>query len=140
MSLSTVWRDRRSQAEFTAEEEIESFFSAVQESGDRVLVQFDDKELEEDIDGKVVKRSRLAVVLSSPWLQREQLVSVLPLESKTGTLLLNLYSMKQGTYCTLFTILFSEKFSGCFYVQQVNKNTVAGLHQAAIGMDACCRP
>ena len=90
MSLSTAWRDRRSQAEFIAEEEIESFFCAVQDSGDRVLVQFDEKELEEDIDGKVVKRSRLAVVFSSPWLQREQLVSVLPLESKTGTLPLNL--------------------------------------------------
>ena len=51
-----------------------------------MLVQFDEKEFMEDIDGKVVKRSRLAVVLSSPWLQREQLVSVLPLESKTGTL------------------------------------------------------
>ena len=25
-------------------------------------------------------------------------------------------------------------------VQQVNKNTIAGLHQAAIGMAACCRP
>ena len=47
MSLSTVWRDRRSQAEFIAEEEIESFFSAVQESGDQVLVQFDKKEVEE---------------------------------------------------------------------------------------------
>ena len=93
MSLSTAWRDRRSQAEFIAEEEIESFFCAVQDSGDRVLVQFDEKELEEDIDGKVVKRSRLAVVLSSPWLQREQLVSVLPLESKTGTLPLNLINM-----------------------------------------------
>ena len=25
-------------------------------------------------------------------------------------------------------------------VQQVNKNTIAGLHQEAIGMAACCRP
>ena len=25
-------------------------------------------------------------------------------------------------------------------VQQVNKNTIAGLRRAAIGMDACCRP
>ena len=68
MSLSSTWRDRRSQAEFLAEEEIDGFFRAVQESGDRILVQFDEKELEEDIEGKVVKRSRLVVVVSSPWL------------------------------------------------------------------------
>ena len=54
MSLSTAWRDRRSQAEFIAEEEIESFFCAVQDSGDRVLVQFNEKELEVILTGILI--------------------------------------------------------------------------------------
>ena len=90
MSLSTTWRDRQSQAEAIAAEEIYSFFREVQPAGDRILVQFDEKEVEEDIAGKVVKRARLAVILSFPWLQREQLIFVIPMERKTGTLLLNL--------------------------------------------------
>ena len=112
MSLSSTWRDRRSQAEFLAEEEIDGVFRAVQESGDRILVQFDEKELEEDIEGKVVKRSRLVVVVSSPWLQREQLVSVLPLESKTGALSLNNTNMK-STFLQAKQLL--KKSSACSY-------------------------
>ena len=90
MSLSTAWRDRRSGAEQLAGEEIASFFAQVQESGDRILVQFDEKELEEDIDGKLVKRVRLAVVFCSPWLKLEQLICVIPKDCKTGILLLHL--------------------------------------------------
>ena len=48
------------------------------------MVQFDEKELEEDIDGKLVKRVRLAVVFSSPWLELEQLICVIPMDCKTG--------------------------------------------------------
>ena len=79
MSLSTAWRDRRSGAEQLAGEEIASFFAQVQESGDRILVQFDEKELEEDIDGKLVKRVRLAVVFCSPWLKLEHPICVIPM-------------------------------------------------------------
>ena len=90
MSLSTAWRDRRSGAEQLAGEEIAAFFAQVQESGDRILVQFDEKELEEDIDGKLVKRVRLAVVFCSSWLKLEQLICVIPMDCKTGILLLHL--------------------------------------------------
>ena len=90
MSLSTAWRDRQSGAEQLAGEEIAAFFAQVQESGDRILVQFDEKELEEDIDGKLVKRVRLAVVFCSPWLKLEQLICVIPMDCKTGILLLHL--------------------------------------------------
>ena len=105
MSLSTTWRDRQSQAEAIAAEEIYSFFREVQPAGDRILVQFDEKEVEEDIAGKVVKRARLAVILSFPWLQREQLIFVIPMERKTGTLLLNLL-------CILSAIVFFRGGSG----------------------------
>ena len=84
MSLATAWRHRRSEAEEVAAEEIASFLEAVQESGTKILVQFDEKECEEDIAGKVVKRRRLVAVFSSPWLQREQLMCAIPLHGKTG--------------------------------------------------------
>ena len=45
MSLSTAWRDRRALTEQLAGAEIDAFFAQVQESGDRILVQFDEKEL-----------------------------------------------------------------------------------------------
>ena len=90
MSLSTAWRERRSGAEQLAAEEIAAFFAQVKESGDRILVQFDEKELEEDMDGKLVKRVRLAVVFCSPWLKLEQLICVIPMDCKTGILLLHL--------------------------------------------------
>ena len=80
--------------------EISSFMEAVQESATRILVQFDEKELEQDIEGKVIeienqslkfepdrqvlKQIRLVVVFTSPWLNREQLISAIPLEGKTG--------------------------------------------------------
>ena len=99
MSLSTAWRDRRALTEQLASAEIDAFFAQVQESGDRILVQFDEKELEEDIDGKLVKRVRLAVVFSSPWLKLEQLICVIPMDCKTGILLLHL----------LCTILFLQE-------------------------------
>ena len=53
MSLSTAWRHRRSQAEDIAHQEIASFVEKVEESKMPIVVQFDEKELEEDIDGKV---------------------------------------------------------------------------------------
>ena len=55
MSLSTAWRHRRSEAEHLAATEISSFMEAVQESATRILVQFDEKELEQDIEGKVIE-------------------------------------------------------------------------------------
>ena len=55
MSLSTAWRHRRSEAEHLAATEISSFMEAVQESATRILVQFDEKELEQDIVGKVIE-------------------------------------------------------------------------------------
>ena len=53
MSLSTAWRHRRSQAEDIAHQEITSFVEKVEESRMAIVVQFDENELEEDIDGKV---------------------------------------------------------------------------------------
>ena len=35
--------------------EISSFMEAVQESATRILVQFDEKELEQDIEGKIIE-------------------------------------------------------------------------------------
>ena len=84
MSLGTAWRHRRSEAEEVAAQEIASFVEAVEESDTKILVQFDEKEIEEDIAGKVVKKSRLVVVFSSSWLQREQLMYAIPLHGKTG--------------------------------------------------------
>ena len=55
MSLSTAWQHRRSGAEHLAATEISSFMEAVQESATRILVQFDEKDLEQDIDGKVIE-------------------------------------------------------------------------------------
>ena len=43
MNLLTVWRGRRSLTEQLAGEESAAFFTQVRESGDRILVQFDEK-------------------------------------------------------------------------------------------------
>ena len=53
MSLSTAWRHRRCEAEEIAQQEISTFTEQVEQSGLPVVVQFDEKELEEDIGGKV---------------------------------------------------------------------------------------
>ena len=53
MSLSTAWRTRRSDAEQVSSDEITSFMESVEQSGSKILVQFDEKDLEHDIDGKV---------------------------------------------------------------------------------------
>ena len=53
MSLSTAWRHRRSEAEEIAQQEISNFVEQVEQSGMPVIVQFDEKDLEEDIAGKV---------------------------------------------------------------------------------------
>ena len=53
LSLSTAWRHRRSQAEDIAHQEIVGFVDQVEASGQPIVVQFDEKELEEDIAGKV---------------------------------------------------------------------------------------
>ena len=124
MSLSTAWRDRRAVTEGLAGEEIAAFFDQVQESGDRILVQFDEKEVEEDIDGKLVKRNRLAVVFSSPWLKLEQLICAIPLDSKTGIILLRptpaLYNpsppgeaVAEAVYATLLQYSMEERVLGC---------------------------
>ena len=54
MSVSTAWRHRRSDAEQVSSDEITSFMESVEESGTRILVQFDEKDLEHDLDGKVL--------------------------------------------------------------------------------------
>ena len=123
MSLSTAWRDRRAVTEEIAGDEIAAFFDQVQESGDRILVQFDEKEVEEDIDGKLVKRIRLAVVFSSPWLQLEQLICAIPIDSKSGIILLQrlpaLYNpfspgeaVAEAVYATLLQYSMEEKVLG----------------------------
>ena len=53
MSLSSAWRHRRAQAEQLGCHEIEAFVEAVAEADSRILVQFDEKEIEHDLDGKV---------------------------------------------------------------------------------------
>ena len=53
MSLSSAWRHRRAQAEQLGCHEIEAFVEAVAEVDSRILVQFDEKEIEHDLDGKV---------------------------------------------------------------------------------------
>ena len=53
MSLSTAWRHRRREAEEIAQQEINNFIEQVDQSKMPVVVQFDEKELEEDICGKV---------------------------------------------------------------------------------------
>lgn len=122
MSLSTAWRERRSGAEQLAAEEIAAFFAQVKESGDRILVQFDEKELEEDMDGKLVKRVRLAVVFCSPWLKLEQLICVIPMDCKTGILLLHLLcynlffpgeAVAEAVYATLLQYAMEDKVLGC---------------------------
>ena len=53
MSLSSAWRHCRAQAEQLGCHEIEAFVEAVAEADSRILVQFDEKEIEHDLDGKV---------------------------------------------------------------------------------------
>ena len=54
LSLSSAWRYRRADAEQVASAEITSFMEAVKQSGTRIVVQFDEKEIEHDIGGKVI--------------------------------------------------------------------------------------
>ena len=53
LSLSTAWRHRRSKAEEIAHQEVSNFVEQVEASGKPIVVQFDEKELVEDIAGKV---------------------------------------------------------------------------------------
>lgn len=122
MSLSTAWRERRSGAEQLAAEEIAAFFAQVKESGDRILVQFDEKELEEDMDGKLVKRVRLAVVFCSPWLKLEQLICVIPMDCKTGILLLHL--LCYNLFFFQERLLLKQSMQHCFNMQWRTRSLV----------------
>ena len=53
MSLSSAWPHHRAQAEQLGCHKIEAFVEAVAEADSRILVQFDEKEIEHDLDGKV---------------------------------------------------------------------------------------
>ena len=84
LSLSSAWRHRRKDEEIIANEQINKVKKDIEEKDIKIVLQFDEKELEEDISGEVKKVSRMVVMITSPFLERDQFLAAIPLEGKTG--------------------------------------------------------
>ena len=100
MSLSSAWHHRWAYAEQIACHKIEVFVEAVAVVYSRILVQFDKKDIEHDLDDKiksvrgsydikVEKKNRLMIVFYSPCLQREQGMRAIPMDGKSGKIITN---------------------------------------------------
>ena len=84
LSLSSAWRHRRQDEEIISSEQLDKVKEDIKEKDIKIVLQFDEKELEEDMAGEVKKMSRLVVMINAPFLERDQFLAAIPLEGKTG--------------------------------------------------------
>ena len=67
-----------------AMETVEELVKEVKERDIKLLLQFDGKKLRHDMDGKAEVVERIMVSVSSPWLERTQLLAATVLDDPTG--------------------------------------------------------
>ena len=84
LSLSSALRSRHSATAFVAGNRIEDVVNKVNDSDSKVFLHYDTKIIEEDLEGVRQMVDRLAIVISSPCLERDVLLCAYPLESGTG--------------------------------------------------------
>ena len=95
LSLSSAWRHRRQDEEIIANEQLDKVKKEIKDKDIKIVLQFDEKELEEDIAGEVKKMSRLVVMITAPFLERDQFLAAIPLEGKSGA------AIAEALFCVL---------------------------------------
>ena len=102
LSTTTAQRHRKIEAARISDEILEDFKTQVNEGvryegaggqGYPVVWHVDGKLIEQDFGGVRQLMHRIVTILSSPWLNRDQLVAVAPLEVEDG------YSVASEVYC-----------------------------------------
>ena len=107
LSLSSAWRLRVNHAQDTAESSLNSMAEEVKRKNGKVFVHFDEVEVEQDLSGVRKKQARLAVLVSSPVLDKaDQLISAVPLDSKSGA------DVAEAVYLTLAEQELEERVMG----------------------------
>ena len=84
LSLSSALRYRHRATRGIAEDRLTEVAQKVIDSKAKILIHYDTKIIEEDLEGEVQKIERLVVAISSSALEREVLLCAFPLESGTG--------------------------------------------------------
>ena len=97
LSLASAFRYRRQQAGQVADQALQNAAQEVIEKNSKIFVHFDTKLMEQDFDGVLQTVERLAVIVSSPVLENDQLLCAFPLESGTGE------AMAEAIYGMLMT-------------------------------------
>ena len=98
LSLSSALRYRRQQAGRVADQALQKAAQEVIKKNSKVFVHFDTKLIEQDVEGVVQIVERLAILVSSPILEKDQLLCAFPLESGTGE------AMAEAIYGTLVSV------------------------------------
>ena len=107
LSLSSAWRLRVNHAQETSESSLNSMAEEVKRKNGKVFVHFDEVEVEQDLSGVRKKQARLAVLVSSPVLDKaDQLISAVPLDSKSGA------DVAEAVYLTLAEQELEERVMG----------------------------
>ena len=84
LSLASTLRYRRRATSCIAEERLEEVAHKVINNNAKILIHYDTKIIEEDLEGVKTKTERLVIAMSSSVLDREVLLCALPMESGTG--------------------------------------------------------
>ena len=84
LSLASCLRYRHSKTTGIAQDRLEAVAKKIKDTDSKLFLHYDTKIIEEDLDGTRKMVDRLAVVISSPCLDRDVLVCAFPLESGTG--------------------------------------------------------
>ena len=84
ISLSSALRSRHRATHAIAQERVAEVAQKVKDSDSKIFLHYDTKINEQNLDGVRENVDRLAVVISSPCLERDVLLCAFPLESGTG--------------------------------------------------------
>ena len=106
LSLTSCFRYRRDEASAVAQDRLESVAAIVIQNSSKIFVPYDTKQIEEDIGGEKKLVERLAVVVSSPVLERDVLLCAFAFDSGTGE------AMADAVYAILCSVELQDHVGG----------------------------
>ena len=84
ISKTSCHRLQREEAERIGDSALTSYAEHAIDNEAKLGVHFDGKIMKQDFEGRVEKKTRMVTVLSSPDMDREQIMGVAPMERETG--------------------------------------------------------
>ena len=106
LSLASSFRYRRDEVAAVAQDHLENVAAIVVKNEAKIFVHYDTKQIKENIGGEKKLVERLAVVVSSPVLERDVLLCAFPLESGTGE------AMADAVYAILCSVELQDHVGG----------------------------